>query len=250
MLTPRGHRRKGRRRISAIPWWNEDVIRFLLLVLLCGPALAEPARIADTLAQRLVACSTCHGEQGRATPGGYQPRLAGKPAGYLYNQLLNFRDGRRLYGPMVTLVDPLSDAYLREMAEHYAALDLPYATPAAANESAAVLARGRTLALQGDTAKRLPACAACHGPALTGVLPATPGLLGLPRDYIAGQLGAWVNGQRRAHAPDCMAQLARRLDGGDLAAVSAWLASQPVPLMAQAVAALPQAAPERCGSAP
>jgi hypothetical protein len=25
---------------------------------------------------------------------GYYPRIAGKPAGYLYNQLLNFRDGR------------------------------------------------------------------------------------------------------------------------------------------------------------
>ncbi len=226
------------------------MIRSLLLVLLCGPALAAPARIADTLDQRLAACTTCHGKEGRATPGGYQPRLAGKPAGYLYNQLLNFRDGRRLYGPMVTLVDPLSDAYLREMAEHYAALDLPHAPPPAATEGAAVLARGRRLALQGDAAKKLPACAACHGAALTGVLPATPGLLGLPRDYVSGQLGAWVSGQRRAHAPDCMADVARRLAGADLVAVSAWLASQPVPLPAQAVAALPQPAPHACGSAP
>ncbi len=230
------------------------MIRFLTvhlsLWLLSGAALAAPVPIPDTLAQRLAACSTCHGEQGRATPGAYQPRLAGKPSGYLYNQLLNFRDGRRLYGPMVALVDPLSDVYLREIAEHYAALDLPYAAPPAASENAAVLARGRTLALQGDAAKKLPACAACHGMALTGVQPATPGLLGLPRDYISAQLGAWVNGQRRAHAPDCMADVARQLDGADLVAVSAWLASQPVPQPAKAVAALPQPAPQRCGSAP
>ena len=33
-----------------------------------------------------------------------------------------------------------------------------------------------------------------------------PGLLGLPRDYLNGQLGAWRSGQRRAVEPDCMAQ--------------------------------------------
>jgi cytochrome c553 len=30
-------------------------------------------------------------------------RIAGKPAGYLYNQLLNFRDGRRNY-PLMTYI--------------------------------------------------------------------------------------------------------------------------------------------------
>ena len=66
-------------------------------------------------------------------------------------------------------------------------------------------------------------CGACHGAALTGVQPATPGLLGLPRDYINAQLGAWRTGQRKAHAPDCMADIAQRLDIQDIAAVSAWL---------------------------
>jgi cytochrome c553 len=221
----------------------------LILGVVASAAQAAPALIEDSLAQRLAACTTCHGREGRAGPDGYYPRLAGKPAGYLYRQLLNFRDGRRHYGPMVRLVDPLPDAYLREIAAHYAALDLPYPTPVPAQAPAEVLERGRTLALQGDAARQLPACAACHGPALTGALPATPGLLGLPRDYLTGQLGAWVSGQRRAHAPDCMADIARRLAGPDLAAVSAWLASQPVPAAAHAVTVLPQPLPVRCGSA-
>ena len=34
----------------------------------------------DTMAQRTLACTACHGEQGRAGPDGYYPRLAGKPA--------------------------------------------------------------------------------------------------------------------------------------------------------------------------
>ena len=39
-----------------------------------------------------------------------------------------------------------------------------------------------------------------------------PGLLGLPRDYLAGQLGAWKSGIRHALAPDCMAEIAERLN--------------------------------------
>ena len=46
----------------------------------------------DEMAPRMAACMTCHGAEGRATNQGYFPRIAGKPAGYLYNQLVNFRD--------------------------------------------------------------------------------------------------------------------------------------------------------------
>ncbi len=75
------------------------------------PAAASAA-VEDTLVQRTRACTACHGQQGRAGPDGYYPRLAGKPAAYLYNQLLNFRDGQRHYGLMTGLIDSLSDAYL------------------------------------------------------------------------------------------------------------------------------------------
>ena len=77
-------------------------------------------------------CTSCHGKEGRAGPDGYYPRIAGKPAGYLYNQLLNFRDGRRHYGLMTRLVDPLSEPYLFEIAQYFASLDLPYPPPQAA----------------------------------------------------------------------------------------------------------------------
>ncbi len=214
-------------------------------------AVAAPALIDDTMTARMAACSTCHGAQGRAAPDGYHPRIAGKPAGYLLNQLLNFREGRRHYGPMVSLVTPLSEAYLQEIAQYYASRKLPYAPPPPAQADAATLARGEQLALRGDSARGLPACSACHGSQLTGRLPATPGLLGLPRDYLVGQLGAWVNGQRRAHAPDCMADIAQRLAGADLAAVVAWLSSQPVPEGAPLAAAPspPETLPMKCGSA-
>ncbi len=224
-----------------------------LALSLCTAAHAAP-KFEDSMAQRTLACTACHGEQGRAAPDGYYPRLAGKPAGYLYHQLLNFRDGRRHYGLMTRMVDPLSDAYLLEIARHFSSLEVPYPAPQPADVTATVLQRGEALARHGDAQRRIPACVQCHGSALTGVAPDIPGLLGLPRDYLNAQLGAWQTKQRRAHAPDCMAQIAGRMGADDVTAVAAWLSSQPVPDPAKPAAALPAPPPGgetwRCGSAP
>ena len=244
---------------------------FLLLFagLLATATHAAAPAFADDMAQRTLACTSCHGREGRAGPDGYYPRIAGKPEGYLYNQLLHFRDGRRHYGLMAGLLEPLSNEYLHEIARHFARQDVPYPRPPPSALAPGVLQRGRVIALQGDADRRLPACASCHGKALTGVEPQVPGLLGLPRDYLNAQLGAWRTGQRRAHAPDCMADIARALRPEDLSAVTAWLAAEPVPAHAKPVAlvsaqaatlsrrkgrtATPmasEASTPRCGSAP
>lgn len=227
---------------------------FLTLGLALGLSLpvmaarAQPQIVPDTMAQRTAACTGCHGDQGRAASDGYYPRIAGKPAGYLYNQLINFREGRRSYPMMVYMVSHLSDDYLREMAEHFASLHPPYPPPQPLQISAAQLARGRQLALDGDRKADVPACVACHGKALTGMAPAIPGLLGLPRDYLSGQFGAWKNGTRHAARPDCMATLAARLTVDDISAVSAWLSQQPVPANARPAADSSAALPLECGS--
>lgn len=211
-------------------------------------AQAAPATVPDTMAQRMVACTLCHGPEGRATSSGYFPRIAGKPAGYLYNQLLHFREGRRQNAAMASLLQNLSDDYLREIAGHFASLDLPYPPPQRPGMPADVLARGEALVRQGDAQRQIPACAACHGAALTGVNPAIPGLLGLPRDYLLGQLGAWQTGLRHAAAPDCMAQIARAMPASDVSAVASWLAAQPLPARTQPADTIAQPLPLRCGS--
>jgi cytochrome c553 len=207
---------------------------------------AAPA-VEDTMAQRVQACTACHGAQGKAGPDGYYPRIAGKPAGYLYNQLMHFRDGNRNYRLMTHMVEPLSPTYLHELATHFANVSLPYPPPSPVAATAQALARGEQLARVGDKALQVPACVACHGTALTGVQPHTPGLVGLPRDYINSQLGAWQSGARRAASPDCMADIARSLTPTDVSAVSAWLASQPLPADTRPVASLPEPPPLKCG---
>lgn len=209
---------------------------------------AAPPPPADTIAQRMQACTACHGQEGRATSSGYFPRIAGKPAGYLYNQLANFRDGRRRNAAMSYLLDPLSDEYLREIAAYFASLDVPYPPVAVPAETRTALERGAALVARGDAQRRIPACTQCHGDKMTGVRPATPGLLGLPRDYLVAQLGAWKTGQRKSHAPDCMAEVAARLTAQDVGDVAAWLASQAPPADAKPAAAHgSNALPIACG---
>jgi cytochrome c553 len=216
----------------------------------CLGGVAAPAGAApfeDTIAQRVLACTGCHGREGRAAPDGYYPRIAGKPAGYLFNQLRNFRDERRHYELMNGLLVWLDDAYLREIAEHFASLDLPYPPPLPTVATPALLAAGESLVRRGDPARGLPACNDCHGAPMTGRAPFIPGLLGLPRDYVNAQLGAWRSGQRRALPPDCMAQVAQRMSPEDIGAVSAWLAAQPVPAHAAASTDTATPLPLACG---
>jgi cytochrome c553 len=223
---------------------------FFAVILAAGTSVfAAPPAFEDSMAQRTLACTACHGKEGRAGPDGYYPRIAGKPAGYLYNQLLNFRDGRRHYGLMTRLIDPLSEPYLLEIAQYFAALDLPYVQPRASAASPALLEQGRKLALEGDPQRKLPACVLCHGDALTGVQPNTPGLIALPRDYIASQLGAWRTGQRRAHGPDCMADIASRMAPDDISAVATWLATQVPGAGSKPAATLAKPVEIACGSA-
>lgn len=212
-----------------------------------APSPAHAAPFENSMAQRVLACTGCHGKEGRAGPDGYYPRIAGKPAGYLANQLLNFRDGRRHYALMNKLVAPLSDAYLAEIAAHFASLDVAYPPPAPSTLDAGQASRAERLVRDGDAARGIPACMACHGTAMTGVAPFVPGLLGLPRDYLNAQLGAWRSGKRVAQSPDCMHEVAAALSPADVEAVAGWLASRPVPADAKAAPGFDTPPPRACG---
>ena len=223
------------------------------LLLSCAAALPafaadRPAVLPDTMEQRVIACTSCHAkEQGKDA---FFPRISGKPAGYLYNQLINFRDGRRQYPLMTYMVDHLPDAYLREIADYFSTQHLKAPPVQPTDVSQAVLERGKQLVTQGDITIKVPACIACHGETLTGVAPAIPGLAGLPRDYVNAQFGAWKTRTRRAHAPDCMAEIANRLSLADVAAISSWLGARPLPADPAPATAIARPLPIACGSAP
>ena len=136
--------------------------------LLVAALLVSPIRVAaqneaipafkeiDSMEARVQGCVTCHGQSGQGTSNGYFPRIAGKPAAYLYNQLVAFRDGARKYPPMNYLVAYLPDSYLREMAEHFAKQRPPFAAKEAVRADATTVSRGQTLATAGDAQQGHP----------------------------------------------------------------------------------------------
>ena len=215
-----------------------------------APAQASQPVAPDTMAARVQGCTACHGVHGEGTDNDYFPRLAGKPAEYLYNQLTNFRDGRRKYPPMNYLVTYLSDDYLHQIATYFSQQRPPYPPPAKPTVSASTVTKGQQLVLNGDPSRKIPACAACHGATLTGMEPAIPGLVGLHSDYISAQLGAWRAGTRHAIAPDCMQQIATRLTDDDVSAVAAWLSTQTAPANPVPAPAGSRKMPLACGSEP
>lgn len=226
-----------------------------LIAALCRTGMAQPVGPSsaltlppNTMEERVRACVYCHGEAGKGTDRAYFPRLAGKPAGYLFNQLTAFRDGRRKYAPMNYLLAYLPDEYLHAMARYYADARIPYAAPQAATVSQDVLRRGQHLVQQGDPGRQIPACSACHGPYLSGREPGIPALIGLRSDYISAQLGAWRYGTRTAIEPDCMQLIAARLTEQDVAAVAAFLSSMPIPAETRPLARSAESLPLKCGS--
>jgi cytochrome c553 len=228
------------------------MVLWLSMPLLVGHVdLAEGAEHPpNSIAARLQACAACHGDQGQGTNNDYFPRLAGKPAGYLFNQLLAFKQGRRRYPPMNYLLEYQSNDYLHVIAAYFAAERPPPPPLLTPTVSEQVLSRGKTLVTNGDSAHGIPPCSNCHGPRLTGIEPAIPGLVGLYASYISAQLGAFRYGTRTAIEPDCMQIVAGHLTEADVTAVAAYLASLPVPTDPSPLPQGSLAMPLACGSEP
>jgi cytochrome c553 len=227
--------------------------RAIAMAALLVSGVSAHAQDTPDLKERLAACAVCHGDHGQGAKGAeYYPHLAGKPAGYLLQQMQGFRDGRRHYPQMIYLMQYMDDAYLSQIAEWYAA------QPAHASRAmegtltldAATEARARKLIYEGDAEKGLPACASCHGDALTGLEPGVPSLLSLPPDYIIAQIGGWVAGVRKSVEPDCMAQIARKLDPADTRLLANWLSHQSSSAGARPAAAGSRTLPMACGDLP
>jgi cytochrome c553 len=214
--------------------WSRRRAALAIALLSCFGIVSAQDRLAgapfeDSIAQRLLACTGCHGDRGAGVVDSAFPRIAGQPADYLVAQLRAFRDGVRTYAPMNFLLSRQSDAYLREMADYFAT-QTPDPRVVAARLAKPVdriaFEEGRTLVHEGRPERGVPACVACHGSTMTGMRPAIPALAGMPRDLLIEQVGSWKNGGHRSPEPNCMATIAKRMSGADIVAAATWLSLQ------------------------
>lgn len=202
--------------------------------------------VPDTMTERVRACTICHhhgdSNQERNT---YYPRIAGKPEGYLFNQLRHFRDGRRYHQPMALLLENMTDDYLRAIAHYFSQLDIPYSAPELINLKSHEIDLAEKLIRLGDPQRNIPGCSSCHGDTLMGTAPYVPGLLGLTSAYLTAQLSGWRSGSLiRGQVTNCMSEIAKQLSYDEIIAISRWLASRTVEGEVQKV--LPLDLAKRC----
>lgn len=173
-------------------------------------------------------CARCHGREGRGATA--FPKLAGLDRAYLLASLEAFASGKRHSGIMQPVAAALGARELRQLAAHYAAQPPPVAAPGQGNANAAAIARGERLAAHGDGARRIPACAACHGPTPGERNPLYPSLAGQHADYLALQLELFRRGGRGgtqyAHVMERAAAALQDRDIRDLALYYASLAGE------------------------
>jgi cytochrome c553 len=184
------------------------------------PDIARGAAIAaQGVAAGVPACAQCHAYNGASDGSGAFPRISGQSAYYLAKQLRDYASGVRTNAVMTPIAKALSSADTTDVAAYYASVNAPFLPLKNANPM--LVKRGERLAQVGDATKNLQSCNNCHGPGGTGEPPAIPYLAGQYARYIAFQLTMWKRGYRK-NSPDAMANIAKRLNDQDVAALAAY----------------------------
>jgi cbb3-type cytochrome c oxidase subunit III len=138
-------------------------------------------------------CLACHGVNGNSTNPEW-PNLAGQNAAYIEHQLHLFHDGRRT-GKMgdasASMMPPMAISLTNQNIEDVAAY-YSQQTPMGLEADPSYWQAGQKIYRNGDRARGIPACAACHGPSGRGNPAAGyPALRAQHAVYLVKQLNAY-----------------------------------------------------------
>jgi cytochrome c553 len=190
-------------------------------------AAAEPAATAEvkpgdaTAGQAKAAvCGACHGMDGNSSDAQY-PKLAAQSEQYIVHQLTSFKAGKRQNPIMMGMAAPLSEQDMHDIGAYFASQT---ALPGVADQ--ALVEHGETLFRQGDVARGVPACMACHsidGVGNPGAM--YPHLASQHAQYIQATLKAWHDGTSWGDDPhsQIMPAIAQKLDSNDIAALASYI---------------------------
>ncbi|MDE1965148.1 MAG: cytochrome c4 [Xanthomonadaceae bacterium] len=165
-------------------------------------------------------CGACHGMDGNSADPQY-PKLAGQHESYIARQLTNFKSGKRQNPIMLGMATPLSEQDMHDIGAYFAS---KVVRPGVADD--AVVKQGETLYREGDPARGVPACMACHlidGRGNPGAI--YPQLAGQHAQYVEATLKSWHDGTTwgtDAHA-QIMPAIAKKLDAKDITALASYI---------------------------
>ena len=185
----------------------------LLFALAALGLVATPALAADPIEGLANTCNNCHGTGG-VSVGLSMPSIAGLPAPYMKNILMEWKSGARSSANMTRLIKGYTDEEIAALANHYS--KLPW--------SAQVQPVAKELAMKGvEITER---CETCHG--VTGGQPddnETPRLNGQWAKYLELEMLKYRDpGFQMTHKK--MIKNAQKLDEGDVATAAKYYGAQ------------------------
>ncbi len=207
------------------------------------PSILHAEGNATAGKEKAASCVSCHGDHGNSMVSTF-PKLAQQHSSYLVKQLQAFKDGSRKDPMMSPMAAGLTDEDMKDIGAYYAeqkisenALpvlrpddedDEPKASDPAAEKKAdqedvlkTQLAAGSDLYRNGDLARAVSACIACHGPYGEGNKPAAfPALKSQHADYLIKSLNDFKSGARSNNPDNMMHMIAKKMTDEEIKAVS------------------------------
>lgn len=175
--------------------------------------LAIPAQAgAQSLAERVKFCESCHGPGGNSVVP-LTPSIAAQPAVFVENSLVYFREGLRSGMVMPGIAKLLKDEEMTALARHFAAQKATVVATTPADK--AIAARGAELSAQRH-------CGQCHMPRYQG-RDQMARLAGQREDYLFDSMVGYRDGKRSA-ADTTMTEVLYGLSDADLKALAHYMA--------------------------
>ncbi len=201
-------------------WKNSHSFVLSFVAILAGLGVAAHAEDAPDGKElyKTRTCVTCHGKEGAKAIQTY-PQLAGLNQAYLYAQIKDIADGKRVSGPdargyprtqaMKDVMVVATDDELKTIAAWLSTLPPPPIKPGDAAKSA-----------EGGALYAKSGCVACHG--AEGVKPTagTPVIGGQKKEYLALQITEIRDGVRTNGKAKMMAAMVKRLTDADIDAIA------------------------------
>jgi len=154
-------------------------------------------------------CASCHGADGNSLVAMY-PNLAGQSADYLTKQLKEFKDGTRKDPVMAGMVAALSEQDMMEISAYFSVQKAKIGT----GDNSEV---GRQLYFNGNAAKGITACVACHGVNGKGLEKAGfPAIASQNATYLTTQLNNFKQATRDNDRNNMMRNIAKKLKKNDI----------------------------------
>lgn len=191
-----------------------------------APAGAKPD-LSKAQATATQVCAACHGADGNSVASA-NPNLAGQPAEYIALQLQHFKSGLRSNPVMAAMAAPLSPEDMQQLGVYYSQQKPKERTA----KDPQLVKAAEPIFRGGDSARGLPACAACHSPDGAGIPARYPRLGGQYADYTYAQLRAFQSGARG------MDKEGKDVNGGVMSAIAKRLTEPEMKALADYAAGL------------